>query len=186
LTPYAEAHLAVAVAELGRSDASPEPRAWAVAASRWTALDCPYPAAYANLARQVEALLARRDNRLHAAHLLISAHDTAVRLDARPLSAGIEALAQRSRLDLGRVGGDAEDYAPVRRSEAFGLTPREAEVLVLIASGSTNREIARALFISEKTVSIHVSRILAKLDLPNRSSAAVHAHRAGLVPTDPD
>ena len=57
------------------------------------------------------------------------------------------------------------------------LTPREAEVLELIARGSTNREIAAELVISTKTASVHVSHILAKLDAPNRIEAAAIARR---------
>jgi len=65
--------------------------------------------------------------------------------------------------------------------ERTGLSPRELDVLALLADGRTNREIAGALFISEKTVSVHVSRILAKLGAGNRAEAAAIAHRLGLV-----
>ena len=61
-----------------------------------------------------------------------------------------------------------------------GLTVRERQVLVEIAAGRTNRQIARKLFISENTVSIHVSRILAKLEVDNRTAAAATVHRLGL------
>jgi DNA-binding CsgD family transcriptional regulator len=62
----------------------------------------------------------------------------------------------------------------------FGLTRREAEVLVLVAAGRTNRQIAQELFITPKTASIHVSRILAKLGVAGRGEAAAVAHRLGL------
>ena len=62
----------------------------------------------------------------------------------------------------------------------FGLTVRERQVLLEIAAGRTNRQIARKLFISEHTVSIHVSRILAKLGVGNRTAAAAAAHRLRL------
>lgn len=52
-----------------------------------------------------------------------------------------------------------------------------------IVAGRTNRQIARRLFISEHTVSIHVSRILAKLEVGNRTAAAAVAHRLGLRPS---
>jgi DNA-binding NarL/FixJ family response regulator len=55
----------------------------------------------------------------------------------------------------------------------------------LLAEGSTNRQIARALFITEKTVSVHVSRVLAKLTVTNRSAAAAVAHRRGLLDPGP-
>ena len=61
--------------------------------------------------------------------------------------------------------------------ELLGLTPREAEVLSLVARGYTNREIAAALVISVKTAGVHVSHILRKLDAPNRREAAAIAHR---------
>jgi DNA-binding NarL/FixJ family response regulator len=57
------------------------------------------------------------------------------------------------------------------------LTPREREVLAQIARGRSNREIARALVVSEKTVKAHVSSILAKLDLADRTQAALYAVR---------
>ena len=61
------------------------------------------------------------------------------------------------------------------------LTPRETEVLRLIAQGLANKEIARALKIGEKTVKTHVSNILAKLGVPSRTQAALYAARIGLV-----
>jgi NarL family two-component system response regulator LiaR len=62
------------------------------------------------------------------------------------------------------------------------LTPRELEVLRLIAQGMRNREIAQALTISEKTVKTHVSSILSKLQVADRTQAAIYAHRHGIVP----
>ena len=62
------------------------------------------------------------------------------------------------------------------------LSRREKEVLKLVAQGATNKEIADALFISENTVKTHLSRILEKLHLANRSQAAAYAVRRGLVP----
>jgi DNA-binding CsgD family transcriptional regulator len=61
------------------------------------------------------------------------------------------------------------------------LTRREREVLVLIATGMTNRAIATALSISDRTVDRHVSNILSKLDLPSRSAATAYAYEQGLV-----
>ena len=62
------------------------------------------------------------------------------------------------------------------------LTEREREILQLIVDGQTNREIAQTLFISEKTVKNHVTNLLRKLDLSDRTQAAVYAIRHGLVP----
>ncbi len=61
------------------------------------------------------------------------------------------------------------------------LTTREVEVLVLIASGKTNRAIASELFISEKTVASHVSHIFTKIDVTSRSAATAFAYNNGLV-----
>jgi DNA-binding CsgD family transcriptional regulator len=63
---------------------------------------------------------------------------------------------------------------------SLGLTRRETEVLALVAEGRTNRQIGQALFITPKTASIHVSRILAKLGVAGRGEAAAVAHRLGL------
>ena len=70
-----------------------------------------------------------------------------------------------------------------RAAEAarLGLTPREREVLGLVADGRSNRQIAEELYTSAKTASVHVSNILAKLGVPNRAEAAVAAHRLGLT-----
>jgi DNA-binding NarL/FixJ family response regulator len=61
------------------------------------------------------------------------------------------------------------------------LTPREIEVLKLLAAGKDNLEIAEELFISRRTVKNHISNILSKLQLQNRIQAAVHAVRSGIV-----
>ena len=82
----------------------------------------------------------------------------------------VDALARRARLDLG--GGPAA---------ASVLTPREQEVMRLVAQGLTNRQIGRRLFISEKTASVHVSNVLAKLGAGGRTEAVAIAHRRGLL-----
>jgi DNA-binding NarL/FixJ family response regulator len=64
-----------------------------------------------------------------------------------------------------------------------GLTPREREVLAHLGRGLTNRQIAAALVLSEKTVKTHVSNILGKLGVPDRTQAALHAVREGLIET---
>jgi DNA-binding NarL/FixJ family response regulator len=82
------------------------------------------------------------------------------------------------------TGAESLAFAPepVRRSSAFPeLSPRELDVLRLIAQGLRNREIAEQLFISEKTVGNHVSNIFSKLQVTDRSQAIVRAMRGGLV-----
>jgi DNA-binding CsgD family transcriptional regulator len=78
------------------------------------------------------------------------------------------------------LGPPVPDAAPVERP-AGGLTPREREILQLVAQGRSNGEVARELFISVKTVSVHVSNILAKLGAAGRTEAAAIARREGLL-----
>ncbi len=68
-----------------------------------------------------------------------------------------------------------------RRQDTFGLSGREREVLGLVALGRTNREIGERLFISQKTVGVHVGNILAKLEVSGRVEAAAVAIRLGLT-----
>ena len=85
----------------------------------------------------------------------------------------------RSLLMRGIVG---ESASP--RRDTFGLSRREREVLALIAEGRTNREIGERLFISQKTVGVHVGNILSKLGVSGRVEAAMVAVRLELVPAD--
>ena len=76
----------------------------------------------------------------------------------------------------GTIDGKAMQAVMRRQKDAGGdLTPREREILGLVAKGLTNEEIAERLFLSLSTVRLHVSNILLKLDAPNRTSAAVMA-----------
>jgi DNA-binding NarL/FixJ family response regulator len=125
--------------------------------------------------RQAEALVAAGAPAAQAAVPARAAHAVALRLGAQPLQQELERLAQRARLDLAPPGQPAEETSGL--AELLGLTPREAEVLGLVARGYTNRQIAAALVISVKTASVHVSHILEKLDARNRVEAAAIAHR---------
>ena len=124
--------------------------------------------------RLAEAMLAT-DDRTAAAAELKAAHQVALRLRAEPLRTAVEALARRGRL-VAEVTGERQ----VEVSDV--LTPREAEVLALMARGRTNRQIGAALFISEKTASVHVSNILAKLSASGRTEAVAIAADRGLLP----
>ncbi len=64
---------------------------------------------------------------------------------------------------------------------AGGLTVREVEVLKLVASGTTNRSIARDLGLCEKTVARHLSNIFSKIGVPSRAAATAYAYKKGLV-----
>jgi DNA-binding CsgD family transcriptional regulator/tetratricopeptide (TPR) repeat protein len=151
---------------------------WAEARQQWDSCHHRYHAAYARM-REAEALLASGNDRAAAEPLLRDGHAVARELGARPLCEELEALARRARVELGqRRPGEASPNAALERLE---LTPRELEVLALLAVGLTNREIAAELFISNKTASVHVSRILTKLSVPNRAAAAAAAHHLGVT-----
>lgn len=113
-----------------------------------------------------EALLVGGE-RAEGREQLLRAWDSARFLGARWLVDQVSALGRRHRI---RLAGDTEPGGPLAH-----LTEREREVLDLIATGATNRVIAERLFISEKTVSAHVTRLLAKLGCANRGEAAALA-----------
>jgi len=96
------------------------------------------------------------------------------------LATEVEGLVARARLRLDDAEERPED-APESAEQPFGLTQRERQVLALVARGATNREIGAELYMAEKTASVHVSRILAKLDVRTRTEAAAVAHRHGLA-----
>jgi DNA-binding CsgD family transcriptional regulator len=182
--PVEAAWLATAEAELARGFGVNDAALWAGAAAGWEAIDRPYPAARARL-REAEAL-AESGAREEAARVATAARSAADSLGATWLVAELDSLAARARLVLGSHvdGPSAEAAAETAASgtgDPFGLTPRELEVLALVARGATNREIGAELFMAEKTASVHVSRILSKLDVRTRTQAAAVAHRAGLV-----
>jgi DNA-binding CsgD family transcriptional regulator/tetratricopeptide (TPR) repeat protein len=174
-------NLLLAKAELSRLEGASDPERWQTAAAAWERLGRPFEAAYARF-RQAEALLlAGGTPRPQAETVLWQAHQTAVELGATPLRREIELLAQRGRLRLQEpVGTTTSSEVPPSPAASLGLTPREAEVLALVAEGRTNRQIGQALFITPKTASVHVSRILAKLGAAGRGEAAAIAHRLGL------
>jgi DNA-binding CsgD family transcriptional regulator/tetratricopeptide (TPR) repeat protein len=121
---------------------------------------------------------ARQGGAARAADALHNAYEIATRLRARPLLADIEALSRRARINVDVTAVTELDVDDVTR---LGLTPREAEVLALVAAGRTNREIGRELYVSEKTASVHVSNILRKLGVTSRVEAAAVAQRLGVA-----
>ncbi len=166
--PRAKAFAALCAAERSRLHDS-DPERWEEAASRWEIASEPYPAAYCRW-REAEALLDHRTGRNRADECLHDARRVTVSLGSLPLRERIESLAQRARISLCDVG-DASATQSSTVAGDLGLTPRELEVLGLLAAGRTDREIAEFLFISKKTASVHVSNFVRKLDVANRFEA---------------
>ena len=176
--PELAANRMIAAAEAAHIDGHADPAAWRAIAEAWIAFDRPYFAACA-LWRQAEAALAAGD-RATATTALRETNAITRELGARPLQEAIEALARRARIAL-HAPTEEGVPEPAAEDDPFGLTPREREVLALVADGRTNRQIAERLFISESTAGVHVSNILGKLGVAGRGEAAAIAFRLGLV-----
>ena len=132
--------------------------------------------------RCAEAMLADRASASAVGDLLREAHRRAVELGAEPLRHEVETLARLARVNL-------QEPVPLRGSDdppaaLAGLTAREREILTFLVAGRSNGEIAKELFISDKTVSVHVSNILRKTGTSSRVEAAALAGRLGSRPDD--
>jgi DNA-binding NarL/FixJ family response regulator len=155
--PYLRAVAATAAGAvlLAEGDASSALRTLRVAAATWRSLNAPYETA------RVRVLIGQ------ACGALGDPETSALEIDgARKV---FEQLGAKP--DLERIG----------RPRDGGLTAREAEVLRLLASGKTNREIARNLGLSEKTVARHVSNILTKTGVPSRAAATAYGYEKNLI-----
>jgi DNA-binding CsgD family transcriptional regulator/tetratricopeptide (TPR) repeat protein len=170
---------ALVAAELARAADENDVTAWQAAAETWQAAAEPYPLAY-TLLRLAEAAAAAGD-RAAAGRGVREAYALASRVGAVPIAEEAAALARRTRLSLDEPDADAVRPAAEDPLARFGLTEREREILVLLAAGRSNPQIAGALFISPKTASVHVSNILAKLGVGSRVEAAAVAHRLGVT-----
>ena len=118
-------------------------------------------------------LLLESGSRDEAAEVLRPALAQASSLKSAPWVDDIQELMRR-----GRLSSDPTRTGPARSP----LTAREAEVLALVARGLSNRSVGQALFISEKTASVHLSHIMAKLDAATRTEAVAVARERGLLP----
>ncbi|MDD7964948.1 helix-turn-helix transcriptional regulator [Actinomycetospora lemnae] len=181
------AYVRMCHAETGRAAGASDPVAWGQVAEMWSAQLNRYPAAYA-LLRRAEALLDTGERRGEAARALRAAAATASEMGAGPFLDEIARLARRARLDIVHAGdaavttahgGSGGAVAP----ELAALTAREHEVLAVLADGLSNREIAHRLYISERTVAVHVSRVLAKTGTRSRTQAAALLQRVRARPT---
>ena len=168
--PEGRAWLAMVHAERTRLTGPGDPVAWRAAVEAFD-YGGVYEQAIARL-RLAETLLAV-DERDEATTVLATVVDTANRLGARPLEHAAAELARRARLTV--------DGLAVPRTEVDPFTPRERAVLVLVALGRTNRQVGQELYISEKTVSVHLSRIMAKLGASRRAEAVATAYERGLL-----
>ena len=206
----AELHLATARAHATRVRGKTSTKVWAELADGWAKVPIPYQVAKARW-WQAEAALPERARRSEARRAITEAWRIAADLPARPLQGALRDLAMRGRIALPdddpvaiAVEADARDLVavgpgrskvvdfgirvgggPSPAESRFGLSPRENSVLLVLAEGRTNREIAERLFISERTVAVHVRRILAKMGVGGRTEAAGMAIRLGLVPGGP-
>ncbi len=190
LAPRTRGELASIVAEGRRLEGVHDVDAWRRAVEVWQEIGEPYPEARARV-RTAEALLATQAPRADIEEQLRVAAAVADRLRAASLRADVDRVARWARVDLdakrgaaasGRAdaGADTTPEDPAT-PVPFALTPRELQVLAYVADGRTNRQIAEALFINQKTASVHVSNILSKLGVANRAEAAAVAHRVGLA-----
>ena len=174
LTPYRDVRRALADAETASLRGEPVLPAWQAVVARGA--DVPaYEHAYALVQSSRAALEVGAHS--DACHWLSEAAKLCVTMGAEPLHGQVAVLARRHHLAVpglalgGRDGGRG----------AHTLTDRELDVLRLVAAGMSNAAIAKELYISPKTVSVHVSHILTKLGAQTRTEAAAVAFRRGLV-----
>jgi DNA-binding CsgD family transcriptional regulator/tetratricopeptide (TPR) repeat protein len=179
------AEIATARAEASLVAGQDDPRLWAAAVDAWSGASVPWWTSWCQV-REAEALVAERGARAEASDLLDVATRTAARLGARPVLDLAADLARRAGLRvvdapaIPRPRPSPESTPNEGDARWAVLTPREHEIVLMLAGGKSNRDIARSLFISEKTVSVHVSNVLAKWQVRSRLEVAAVVHRIGV------
>ncbi|GAB3434287.1 helix-turn-helix transcriptional regulator [Flindersiella endophytica] len=174
--PEGLAWIARVEAEASRLDGAGDPKLWAAVVEGF-GYGHRYEQALARW-RLAGALLAT-EHRDDAAAELRQAQSMADQLGAAPLAKAIAELARR-----GRIGLAHEQAGPAGAGgQQETLTPRELAVLHQVALGQTNRQVGEQLYISEKTVSVHLSRVMAKLGAGSRTEAVAIAYDRGLLTT---
>jgi DNA-binding CsgD family transcriptional regulator len=166
--------------ELARLSRDGEEEAWRAARDTWAGHGVPHHTAYAGW-RLAEVLL-DAGRRVEAEQLVAEGHGLAE--GHVPLLNEIEGLARRARLQR-PAPWVAETSEKAATTRPYGLTERELDVLRLLATGATNGEIGRRLYMSPKTASVHVTAILRKLGVRGRVQAATVAERVGLLEEGP-
>lgn len=178
--PTSAAERASGMAELARLDDTIDTQGYLRVAEQWHHFGEPWPEAYARWRAAEVAVTAGSSDLAGAA--LRDARQLLAGIEDGPLVGEIDALARRARIPLSDTDPETIPAGP----PDLGLTPRELEVLAQVREGRTNAEIGDALYISEKTVSVHVSNLMRKLGVSRRVEAAAIAHRLDLqAPSSP-
>ena len=185
------AYLLLCEAEACRASMTPSAELWAQVVAEWELLERPYPAAYAQW-RQAEELFGSHA-REQGTRALAGALHAATALGCPPLENALGTLARHARVSLDALAANLPEVSVPAAARGrtsvrlpVPLTPRERDVLRMLTRGYSNQQIARRLFITESTASVHVSHIIAKLGVSNRLQAAAAAQRLNLVAAESD
>jgi DNA-binding CsgD family transcriptional regulator len=173
----ARALLTLCRAELEDAGGPEREVSWAAAAEAWRLAGQPYDRACA-LVRHAEALAALR-RRKDVAERLDEAEEVLAGLGAGPPLAAARRLRRAAGLPEAPADPGGAEPPEVDALTTLGVTDRERQVLTLLAQGRTNRQIGRALGMSERTAGTHVSSLLRKLGVSSRTEAAAFAGRVG-------
>jgi DNA-binding CsgD family transcriptional regulator len=176
---WTPSYTAQAQAEYSRLEGQSDPQLWQQAAESWEQLQLPYQAAYAHF-REGKPFWQPRRRGPGSSQLFGLRSTPRLRWEPYHYNANLSCSPNAAVSLTEQVTAPVDPESSPSAITSLGLTRREVEVLVLVAQGRTNRQIGKELFITEKTASLHVSHILAKLGVAGRGEAAAIAHRLGL------